>query len=70
MRKALALVPLLSCIAMAGCDDPARNLFEGIRNNNEAHRTPEQREMQPAPSYDQYSKERDRLNKDSDESEH
>ena len=69
MKKMLVAVPFLACLAMAGCDDPARNLYEGIRNNNEAHRTPEQREMQPAPSYDEYKKERDRLHRDSDQSE-
>ncbi|MBI1174357.1 MAG: hypothetical protein GC139_03715 [Sideroxydans sp.] len=58
----------MTCLMLAGCDDPARNMFDGIRNNNEAHRTPEQREMQPAPSYDEYTKERKRIeDKDSPE---
>ena len=57
----LSLLAVLACLVMAGCDDPARNLFEGIHNNNEAHRTPEQREMKPAPGYDEYTKERKRI---------
>jgi hypothetical protein len=61
MKRTLTLAPLLACLAMAGCDDPARNLFEGIRNNNEAQRTPQEREMKPAPSYDEYTKERKRV---------
>jgi hypothetical protein len=59
--KWLGLASIMACLMLAGCDDPARNLYEGIRNNNEAHRTQQQREMQPAPSYDEYSKERKRL---------
>jgi len=59
--KWLSLVTVLACLATAGCEDPARNLFEGIRNNNEAQRTPQEREMQPAPTYGEYTKERKRI---------
>jgi len=61
MKQAVILASLLACLAMVGCEDPARNLFEGIRNNNEAQRTPQEREMRPAPSYDEYTKERKRI---------
>ena len=61
MKHGLILAALLACLAMAGCEDPARNLYDGIRNHNEAQRTPEQREMRPAPSYDEYTKERQRV---------
>ena len=62
--KLLGLATIMTCLMLAGCDDPARNLYNGIRNNNEAHRTPEQREMQPAPTYDEYTTERKRIEND------
>ena len=51
-------------LALMGCSDPYRNLYEGIKNNNEAHQSPQDRARSDhPPSYDAYKKERDRLNK-------
>jgi len=47
---------LLALLLLAGCADPARNLYEGIRSNNEAKRTPAERAAQPSPDYDSYTK--------------
>ncbi len=56
MRYLLVWMALL----LAACDaDPARNMYEGIKSNNDAKRTPDERAMAPAPSYDEYKKERD-----------
>ncbi len=50
-------------LAMIGCSDPYRNLYEGIKDNNEAHQSPQDRARSlPSPSYDAYKKERDRMN--------
>jgi hypothetical protein len=62
--KRLSLVTIMAGLMLAGCDDPARSLYDGIRNNNEAHRTPQQREMRPSPSYDEYTRERKRIEND------
>jgi hypothetical protein len=51
--KSLALCFLL---VLTGCADPARNLYEGIKQNNDARRTPMERSIQPAPDYDTYHK--------------
>lgn len=50
---------LLSVLLLSACADPARNLYEGIKASNDAKRTPQERAMTPAPSYDAYKKERD-----------
>ncbi len=55
MRYLLILLPLL----LASCADPARNLYQGIQSQQEAQRTPQERALSPAPSYDQYKQERD-----------
>ncbi|OIR19837.1 hypothetical protein GALL_07210 [mine drainage metagenome] len=56
MRYLLVWMALL----LTACDaDPARNMYEGIKSNNDAKRTPDERAMAPAPSYDEYKKERD-----------
>jgi len=47
---------LLALLLLAGCADPARNLYEGIRSNNEAKRTPAERAAQPSPDYDSYTR--------------
>ncbi len=56
MRYPIAILALL---ALTACADPARNLYEGIKANNEAKRTPNERAVSPAPSYDTYRKERE-----------
>jgi hypothetical protein len=53
------LTVILAVLALTACENPARNLYEGIKANNEAKRTPNERAMTPAPSYDDYRKERE-----------
>lgn len=50
---------LLAVLGLAACSDPSRNLFDGIKANNDARRTPNERAMTPAPSYDEYKQERE-----------
>jgi len=47
---------LLALLLLAACADPARNLYEGIRSNNEAQRTPAERAAQPSPDYDSHAR--------------
>lgn len=51
---------LLPALLLTACADPAHNLYEGIKAQNEAKRTPQEREMTPAPTYDAYKKEREK----------
>ncbi|MBU1213602.1 MAG: hypothetical protein KKA63_00035 [Gammaproteobacteria bacterium] len=53
----MRVIALLALLALAACADPARNLYEGIRQHNDAQRTPVERATNPAPSYDAYKKE-------------
>jgi hypothetical protein len=53
------LLAILATLALTACADPERNLYEGIKSSNEAKRSPNERAMTPAPSYDQYKKERE-----------
>ena len=50
---------LLAVLGLTACSDPSRNLYEGIKSSNDAKRTPNERAMTPAPSYDAYKKERE-----------
>ncbi len=50
---------LLAVLVMTACSDPARSLYEGIKSSNDAKRTPDERAMTPAPSYDEYKHERE-----------
>jgi hypothetical protein len=50
---------LLFSLLLAACSDPARNLYDGIKTNNDAKRSPTERAMTPTPSYDEYKKERE-----------
>ena len=50
---------MLSLLLLASCADPARNLYQGIQLQQEAQRTPLERALSPAPSYDQYKQERE-----------
>lgn len=52
------ILSLLALLALAGCADPARNLYEGIKAGNDAKRSPQERAATPAPSYDEYQRER------------
>jgi hypothetical protein len=53
---AVRLVALSALLALAGCADPAHNLYEGIKQSSDAKRTPMERATQPAPDYDSYRK--------------
>jgi len=58
MKRSLLILVALWLTACA--NDPYRNLYEGVRNNNEAKRTPSERAAKPTPSYDAYKKEREK----------
>ena len=46
---------LLTVLLLTACgDDPYRNLYNGIRDSNDAKRSPNERAVAPAPSYDNY----------------
>ncbi len=54
------LTAILAVLALTACgEDPARNMYEGIRGHNDARRTPNERAISPSPSYDSYKKERE-----------
>lgn len=53
------LFAIFATLALSACADPERNLYEGIKANNDARRSPGERAMTPAPSYDEYKKARD-----------
>ncbi len=60
MKRTSALA-VLAGIALSACgSDPFQNLYEGIKSQNESRRTPQERAMTPAPSYDEYKKEREK----------
>lgn len=51
---------LLTAFLLAACSsDLYRGIYEGIKSNNDAKRTPIERAASPAPSYDKYKKERE-----------
>jgi hypothetical protein len=54
-----SLFVLLAMLSLTACADPARNLYDGIKANNEAKKSPGERAMTPTPSYDEYKKERE-----------
>ncbi len=43
-------------LLLVGCANPARNLYEGIKGNHDAKRTPMERAVSPTPSYNEYKK--------------
>lgn len=53
---------LPTLILVAGCSSNVnRAFYEGIKNQNEAYKTPNERAMNPTPSFDTYSKESEKL---------
>ena len=44
--------------SMAGCADPARNVYEGVRTSGDATRSPVEKATQPSQSYEDYERER------------
>lgn len=65
MRTALGIALLA---LLTGCaEDPFRAVYDGVKNRNEALKTPSDRAMSsPAPSYDAYRKEREQREKSSE----
>jgi len=53
---------LIILIFISGCADPYRAVYEGVRNRDEAVRSPSERAVKPIPSYEEYQKERGRVN--------
>lgn len=58
MTKTLSVLCLLAATLSACSSDPYQGVYEGIKAQNEAKRTPQERAMNPAPSYDEYKKAR------------
>ncbi len=56
--RMLSVLSLLAATLSACSSDPYQGLYEGIKAQNEAKRTPQERAMNPAPSYDEYKKAR------------
>lgn len=53
---------IFTVILLAGCSSNMdRAFYEGFKSQNEAYKTPDERAMNPSPSYDAYNKERDKL---------
>lgn len=55
---------LLALLLLTACADPTRNLYDGIKANNDARRSPNERAMTPAPGYDEYKREREGAKKE------
>lgn len=51
-------IPAFVLVAIAGCAEPSRNLYEGIRTRDDAMRAPVEKATQPSQSYDNYEKQR------------
>jgi uncharacterized lipoprotein len=50
----------MTVLLLAACSsDPYQGVYEGIKSNSDAKRSPNERAMTPAPSYDEYKKERE-----------
>ena len=60
VRRSMAtvLAPSALLVAMAGCADPARNVYEGVRTSGDATRSPVEKATQPSQSYEDYERER------------
>lgn len=57
-RRAARLAAIALLATVAGCADPAHNLYEGVRTRDDAMRSPVEKATQPSPPYEQYDKER------------
>lgn len=47
-----------TALVLAGCAEPARNVYEGVRTRDTTMQTPVERSTQPAPTYEEYERER------------
>ena len=55
---------LLTVVSLTGCANSMEHAFyNGIQNRNEGFKTHDERAMNPAPSYNNYRKERESLTK-------
>ena len=64
MKTVIRLFLLAFMLGLAGCSDASyHRLYEGIRMRNDGFKSPEERAMNPTPSYSSYKKERDELEK-------
>ena len=62
--KMLIKTTVFALVLLAGCSNSMnRNWYEGFKSQSEANRTPAERASDPSPSYDAYSKEREKLKK-------
>lgn len=51
---------LFTVLLMTACsNDPYHGLYDGLKSNSDAKRTPNERAVAPAPSYEEYKKERE-----------
>lgn len=61
MKTTTLISIALASLALTACSgDPYRGLYEGIKAQNDANRSPQERAITPAPSYDAYKKEREK----------
>ena len=61
MNGAIRII-LLALVLLAGCTgNISRGFYEGIKSQKDATRSPNERAMEPVPSYDTYTKEREKL---------
>jgi len=53
---------MLACLLLAGCSDNMnRAFYDGLKNKNDAGKSPNERAMTTAPNYGTYQKERESL---------
>lgn len=68
MKSLLNSLILLIPVLAACTSDPYQRVYENINRRNEALKTPSERASSPhIPSYKEYKRERERLNKPKDE---
>jgi hypothetical protein len=58
IKGVIMRILLIASIFLSGCADPYRAMYEGVRNRNEATRSPSERAVKPIPGYDEYQRER------------
>ena len=63
MQPLNTIIILLLTLMSACSNNVNQRLYEGIKRQNEVNKSPVERAMTPAPSYDAYRKERDSLKK-------
>jgi len=51
-------IPAIVLVTIAGCAEPSRNLYEGIRTRDDAMRGPVEKATHPSQPYENYEKQR------------